>query len=156
MTHFLYSNDYLIDKLNKNSYTVIRYSNACLNEEGMVIIMTNESVDFCCDIDKVNQIKPLMDDVKNVEQIFKALADATRLKIAYALTLTEELCVADVARIIDASSATASHHLRLLHNMKLAKSRKEGKVVFYSLDDDHIRQLVYIAMIHAKEGIDNG
>lgn len=117
--------------------------------------MTNESVDFCCDIDKVNQIRPLMDDVKNVEQIFKALADATRLKIAYALTLTKELCVADVARVIDASTATASHHLRLLHSMKLAKSRKEGKIVFYSLDDDHVRQLVYIAMIHAKEGNDH-
>ena len=48
--------------------------------------MTNESIEFCCDINKVNQIKPLMDDIKDVEQIFKALADATRLKIAYALT----------------------------------------------------------------------
>src|SRR5699024_7486605 len=98
---------------------------------------------FCCDINKVNQIKPLMDDIKDVEQIFKALADATRLKIAYALTLTEELCVADIARIIDASSATASHHLLLLHQMKLAKSRRDG-------------QLVYIAIVHAKEGEQSG
>ena len=118
--------------------------------------MTNESIDYCCDVNKVNDIKPLIDDVKDVEQIFKALADATRLKIAYALTLTEELCVADVARIINASTATASHHLRLLHNMKLAKYRKEGKNVFYALDDDHVRQLVYIAMVHAKEGENDG
>ena len=87
---------------------------------------------------------------KDVELIFKALADATRLKIAYALTLAKELCVCDVAHIIGSSSATASHHLRLLRNMKLAKIRREGKLVFYSLDDDHVRQLVYIAMIHAK------
>ncbi|MFD2130667.1 ArsR/SmtB family transcription factor [Pseudogracilibacillus auburnensis] len=93
-----------------------------------------------------------MSDVNDVELIFKALADPTRLKIAYALTLTEELCVNDVAHIIDATTATASHHLRLLRHMKLAKYRKEGKVVFYSLDDDHVRQLVYIAMVHAKEG----
>jgi len=114
--------------------------------------LANETVDFCCDINKVQEIKALMNDIKDVELVFKALADATRLKIAYALTLTEELCVADVARVIDASTATASHHLRLLYNMKLAKSRKEGKVVFYALDDDHVRQLVYIAMVHAKEG----
>lgn len=107
---------------------------------------------FYFDKEKVEQIKPLMDDVKDVELIFKALADPTRLKIAYALTLTEELCVNDVAHIIEASTATASHHLRLLKNMRLAKYRKAGKVVFYSLDDDHVRQLVYIAMIHNNEG----
>ena len=100
----------------------------------------------------INQIKPKIDDILGVEEIFKALADPTRLKIAYALTIAEELCVYDVALIIDSSSATASHHLRLLYTMKLAKQRREGKLVFYSLDDDHVRQLVYIAMIHAKEG----
>lgn len=116
--------------------------------------MTNQE-EFYFDREKVQQIKPLMDDVKDVELIFKALADPTRLKIAYALTLTEELCVNDVAHIIEASTATASHHLRLLRNMRLAKYRKDGKVVFYSLDDDHVRQLVYIAMIHDKEGVSN-
>src|SRR5690625_449924 len=114
--------------------------------------MQEQSNHFYYDKDKVDQIKPLMGDVKDVELIFKALADPIRLKIAYALTLTEELCVNDVAHIIDSTTATASHHLRLLRNMKLAKYRKQGKVVFYSLDDDHVRQLVYIAMIHAKEG----
>ncbi len=103
----------------------------------------------------VNQIKPKMSDVIGVEKIFKALADPTRLKIAYALTLSKELCVCDVANIIESSSATASHHLRLLYTMKLAKQRREGKLIFYSLDDDHVRQLVYIAMIHAKEGVIN-
>lgn len=100
----------------------------------------------------VNEIKPKIDNILGVEEIFKALADPTRLKIAYALTITEELCVCDVATIIGSSSATASHHLRLLYTMKLAKQRREGKLIFYSLDDDHVRQLVYIAMIHAKEG----
>lgn len=111
--------------------------------------------DFYFDKTKVDRIKPLINDVKDVELIFKALADPTRLKIAYALTLTEELCVNDVAHIIEATTATASHHLRLLRNMKLARDRKEGKVVFYALDDDHVRQLVYIAMVHAKEGIED-
>src|SRR5690625_5197028 len=114
--------------------------------------MAEVTEEFYFDREKVEQIKPLMDDENDVELIFKALSDPTRLKIAYALTLTEELCVNDVAHIIHSTTATASHHLRLLRNMKLAKYRKDGKIVFYSLDDDHVRQLVYIAMVHAKEG----
>lgn len=113
--------------------------------------MTDTSEMFCHNEEKVKEIKPKINDVKGVELIFKALADATRLKIAYALTLAEELCVHDVANIIGSTTATASHHLRLLRQMKLAKYRREGKLVFYSLDDDHVRQLVYIAMVHARE-----
>lgn len=107
---------------------------------------------FCYDEEKIERIQPQMEDVAGVELIFKALSDATRLKIAYALTLAEELCVCDVANIIGSTTATASHHLRFLRNMKLAQYRKEGKLVFYSLVDGHVRQLVYIAMVHAKEG----
>src|SRR5699024_12455246 len=103
------------------------------------------------DKEKIESIKPSIDDVSNVEEIFKALSDPSRLQIAYALTLTEELCVHDAAHIINATTATASHHLRLLKNIKLARHRKDGKIVFYALDDDHVRHLVYIAMVHAKE-----
>lgn len=106
---------------------------------------------FCYDEEIVNKIKPKIEQINGVEQIFKALADPTRLKIAYALTIEKELCVCDVAHIIGATSATASHHLRLLRNMDLAKSEKKGKLVFYSLKDDHVRQLIYIAIIHANE-----
>lgn len=111
---------------------------------------------FCHDEEKVNTIKPKINNIEGVESVFKALSDLTRLKITYALTLAEELCVHDVGNIIGSSTATASHHLRLLKKMKLAKSRQEGKVVFYSLDDDHVKQLVNIAMIHAKEGEHDG
>lgn len=106
---------------------------------------------FCYDEEIVNKIKPKIEQINGVEQIFKALADPTRLKIAYALTIEKELCVCDVAHIIGSTSATASHHLRLLRNMDLAKSEKKGKLVFYSLKDDHVRQLIYIAIIHANE-----
>ncbi|API92663.1 transcriptional regulator [Virgibacillus pantothenticus] len=111
---------------------------------------------FCYDENTVNRIRPKIDKMDGVEQIFKALADATRLKIAYALTLERELCVCDIANIIGATKATASHHLRLLRNMGLAKHRKEGKLVFYSLEDEHVHQLVTIATVHAKEGVDSG
>lgn len=83
---------------------------------------------------------------------FKALADATRLKITYALMLEKELCVCDVATIIGCTVATASHHLRMLRDMGIAKHRKEGKLVFYSLKDDHVERLVALALVHAKEG----
>ncbi|WP_026908765.1 ArsR/SmtB family transcription factor [Paucisalibacillus globulus] len=108
---------------------------------------------FCFDEEKVNRIQPQVEEVSGVELIFKALSDATRLKITYALTLEEELCVCDVANIIGSTTATASHHLRLLRNMGLAKYRKEGKLVFYSLKDHHVHQLVSVAMEHSKEGV---
>ncbi|MBN9654778.1 winged helix-turn-helix transcriptional regulator [Halobacillus sp. GSS1] len=106
---------------------------------------------FCYDEELVQRVQPKVEEVLGVELIFKALSDATRLKIAYALTLENELCVCDVANIIGSTTATASHHLRLLRNMKLAKYRKEGKLVFYSLADEHVHQLVSIAIQHSKE-----
>lgn len=127
-----------------------------MSEERVIHQPKDTCETFCYDEEKVNRIQPQMEAVNGVEQIFKALADATRLKIAYALTLESELCVCDVANIIGATTATASHHLRLLRNMGLAKYRKEGKLVFYALEDEHVNQLVSIAMIHAKEGAADG
>ncbi|MFC2947033.1 ArsR/SmtB family transcription factor [Virgibacillus sediminis] len=111
---------------------------------------------FLSDEEKVKQVKPRIAEVNGVEQIFKALGDPTRLKITYALTLEDELCVCDIANILDCSTATASHHLRSLRERGIAKSRKVGKMVFYSLDDHHVRQLVEISMTHAKEGGPHG
>lgn len=108
---------------------------------------------FCFDEGKVNYLKKEIaeQNTSGVAKIFKALADDTRVKVAYALTLEGELCVCDVATIVGSTTATASHHLRLLRNMGLAKYRKEGKLVFYSLDDDHVRKLIEIAFAHQKE-----
>lgn len=100
-------------------------------------------------IERVQQALP---DVKAVAQLFKALADETRLKIAYSLTLEEEMCVCDVAAVIGSSVATASHHLRYLRENALAKSQRKGKMVYYSLADDHIHQLVKVAYEHTTEG----
>lgn len=126
-----------------------------MSEEKIVTIKDTCDT-FCFDEEKVNRIQPKIEQVNGVELIFKALSDATRLKIAYSLTLEKELCVCDVANIIGSTTATASHHLRLLRNMGLARYRKEGKLVFYSLEDDHVRQLVSIAMIHKQEGVKGG
>lgn len=130
---------------------IIRMRVTELSDEKVIQIAKDTCDTFCFDAEKVNRIQPQMEQVSGVESIFKALSDATRLKIAYALTLEKELCVCDVANIIGSTTATASHHLRLLRNNGLANYRKEGKLVFYSLTDDHVRQLVYIAMIHGKK-----
>ena len=91
------------------------------------------------------------EDLSSVAQLFKALADENRAKISYALCQDEELCVCDVANIIGSTVATASHHLRTLHKQGLVKYRKEGKLAFYSLDDDHVKRLIIIALAHKKE-----
>lgn len=111
----------------------------------------------CIDEDKVNRVQNqlLGQNHMEVAKIFKALSDDTRIKIAYALSL-EELCVCDVANIVGSTTATASHHLRLLKNLGLAKYRKEGKLVFYSLDDEHVKQLIKLAYEHQKEVVEVG
>jgi ArsR family transcriptional regulator, lead/cadmium/zinc/bismuth-responsive transcriptional repressor len=122
-----------------------------MNEKVLPKTSSDTCETFCFDEEKVNRVKGQVEEVNGVELLFKALADSTRIKIAYALTLEKELCVCDVANIIGSTTATASHHLRLLRNMGLAKYRKEGKLVFYSLADEHIQQLVNIALIHSRE-----
>lgn len=89
--------------------------------------------------------------IKSVSQLFKVLSDETRVKIAHALTIQEELCVCDVAAITDTSVASASHHLRMLKKHGLAKIRKDGKNVYYSLDDHHVHDLIKIAIEHQEE-----
>ncbi|MGA5689725.1 ArsR/SmtB family transcription factor [Cytobacillus pseudoceanisediminis] len=108
---------------------------------------------YCFDEEKVNRIQGelVKEDLSGAAQLFKALADENRAKISYALCRDEELCVCDIANIIGATVATASHHLRTLHKQGIVKFRKEGKLAFYSLDDDHIRQLMMIALEHGNE-----
>ncbi|CAM5209497.1 Cadmium-sensing regulator CadC OS=Ureibacillus acetophenoni OX=614649 GN=SAMN05877842_11579 PE=4 SV=1 [Ureibacillus acetophenoni] len=108
----------------------------------------------CVDGEKVIRVQNKLkkENPLEVAKIFKALSDDTRIKIAYALAQEEELCVCDVANIVGATTATASHHLRLLRNLGLAKYRKEGKLVYYSLDDEHVKKLIEVAFAHQKEG----
>ncbi len=107
----------------------------------------------CVDEEKVTRVQNKLKEENSLDvaKIFKALSDDTRIKIAYALAQEDELCVCDVANIVGATTATASHHLRLLRNLGLAKYRKEGKLVYYSLDDEHVRKLIEVAFAHQKE-----
>lgn len=113
---------------------------------------------YCYDETKVRRVQDVLQrqDIPAMTRIFKALAVETRLKIVFALCQEDELCVCDVANIIGSSEATASHHLRTLKQLGLVKYRKEGKMAFYSLDDDHVRQLVQVALIHSQELMERG
>lgn len=109
------------------------------------------------DADKVARVKESMDAdaVGKVAAIFRALGEVNRTRIVKALSLEESLCVCAIATIIDATIATTSHHLRSLHRQGIIKSKKEGKMVYYSLDDDHIRQIVSMAFLHQEELTDH-
>ncbi|MFC7682193.1 ArsR/SmtB family transcription factor [Paenibacillus sp. GCM10028914] len=111
---------------------------------------------FCPTTEKVSRLKQTIseDDMIGMSEIFKALADPTRVKVAYMLDQGGELCVCDVAEVLGSSTATASHHLRTLKNKSIAISRKEGKNVFYSLKDDHIRTLLHMTLEHQKEKVE--
>jgi ArsR family transcriptional regulator len=83
-------------------------------------------------------------------ETFRALADPTRAKIAYAL-LREEICTCDLAAIIGQSESVVSQHLRVLKALRLVKSRRAGKLVFHSLDDLHIRVLLSVGLAHVRD-----
>lgn len=113
-----------------------------------------------CEIIKVNnaaveKVQHQMPELSNLAQFFKALSDETRLKITYALTIEQSLCVCDVASIIGSSIATASYHLRHLKKIGLAKSQRNGKMVYYSLADSNVKQLIRIAYEQSKAGVNS-
>lgn len=122
--------------------------------------ISSEKCDDTCDVfvydnEKVERLSKELHRTKGLSALFKVLADDTRVKVIYSLTQEDELCVCDIAKIINASNAVASHHLRLLHNMGLVKFRKEGKMAFYSLLSLHIRYLMKEALQIMEKEDDN-
>lgn len=105
----------------------------------------------CFHPEKIARLKHALEGTQGLALLFKALADDTRVQIALALS-QEELCVCDVAVLMGVTEATASHHLRQLRNIGLAKYRKQGKMVFYSLDDVHVTDILQKALEHFREG----
>ena len=107
---------------------------------------------FCFNEEKVERLKKEVLVTEGLASIFKALADDTRMKIIYALS-REELCVCDVSAIIGSTVAAASHHLRFLKNVGLAKHRRQGKMIFYSLNDTCVSTIVEAALKHHSHKI---
>ena len=88
---------------------------------------------------------------EGLAQTFGVLGDPTRVKLISAL-MAGELCVCDLATLLGLSQSAVSHQLRLLRNMRLAKYRRDGRMVYYSLDDQHIRDLFLQGLQHVTEG----
>ena len=115
------------------------------------------SIDSCdtllIDERKVRKVLDSIEEEATIQHLgdfFKVIGDTTRLKIILAL-IREELCVCDLATIIGISSSAVSHQLRLLRGARIVRFRREGKIVYYSLDDDHVKDLVTDAIHHLKE-----
>ena len=104
-------------------------------------------------LEKVNKIKnkiPADDLLFEIAENFKVFGDSTRMKIIAAL-LEGELNVSEIAAITNSTPSAISHQLRVLKQAKLVKGRKDGKAVYYSLDDDHVRSILSIGMNHIEE-----
>lgn len=101
-------------------------------------------------LDRVQAGFPGADDLEGAAEVFRLLGDPGRLRIVQALA-AEELCVCDLATFLGTSSSAVSHQLRLLKQARLVKNRREGKVVYYRLDDGHVTALVVTALDHARE-----
>jgi len=90
--------------------------------------------------------------VEQLNRLFSALSDPTRIRILNALMATKELCVCDLAVIADLSVSAVSHQLRLLRDRDLVNARRDGRMVYYSLADDHVSSLMNSGVDHANEG----
>ncbi len=101
-------------------------------------------------VERVEKNMKPEDTLLRLAEFFKVFGDVTRLKILTAIT-GNELCVCDIACITGMSDSAISHQLRILRNTRLVKYRREGRVVFYSLDDEHISGIITEGISHVEE-----
>lgn len=101
-------------------------------------------------IDKVKAELPADEILYDIAELFKVFGDSTRIKIICAL-FEKELCVGDLSAVLNVSQSAISHQLRTLKQARLVKFRRDGKVIYYSLDDDHIKNIFDAGYQHVNE-----
>ncbi len=101
-------------------------------------------------IDKVKQNMAREETLYDLAELFKVFGDSTRIRILWALK-QEEMCVCDIAFLLNMSQSAISHQLRTLKQARLVKFRREGKVVYYSLDDEHVHHIFAQGLEHILE-----
>ena len=119
--------------------------------------MSNQAAQ-CCDMlhirkDTVSHVERTMPTeiaLSDLAELFKTLGDPTRIRIIFCLFI-EEMCVCDIANLLSMSQSAISHQLAVLKRLKLIKARRDGKAVFYSLADDHVRAIINQGMDHVNE-----
>ena len=99
---------------------------------------------------RVRAEMPADEKLYDLAELFKIFGDSTRIRILYAL-FEAEMCVCDIAELLNMTQSAISHQLRLLKQSKLVKNRRDGKTVFYSLADDHVRMIINQGMDHILE-----
>ena len=119
--------------------------------------MDERSVTLCeCDdiheevVSKSKNDMPEEEMLYDLAELFKVFGDTTRIKILYAL-FSSEMCVCDIANLLNMTQSAISHQLRVLKQARLVKFRKEGKTVYYSLDDIHVSQIFDCGLHHIQE-----
>lgn len=100
-------------------------------------------------VEKTVRTLPEKNEIDSIAFIFKAMGDPGRLNIVLSL-LDHEHCVCDLAAICGQSESAVSHQLRILRTQKIVKNRRDGKIIYYSLDDDHVTSLVKLSLAHIK------
>ena len=99
------------------------------------------------DLQKIHGLMPDDDRLFDLADLFRVFGDSTRVRILYAL-FESELCVCDLSELLGMTQSAVSHQLRTLKDAKLVRARREGKSIFYALDDDHVRQLLSVGLEH--------
>lgn len=124
----------------------------------MIIIKDNRETQDRCNVrcihkDRIEtaRLAALTSEENNrMATLFKTMGDPNRLKILWALG-EGEMCVCDLAALVDSSESAVSHQLRLLRQMALVNNRRQGPVLYYRLNDDHVHALIHIALEHVRE-----
>lgn len=120
--------------------------------------MEDKELEFVCGencphykkINEVKSVEPNTEEIVSLADMFKLFADNTRLRIICSI-LNTELCVCDLCELLEMNQSTVSHQLGLLRNAKLVKYRKEGKQVYYSLQDEHVEKIISLSLEHILE-----
>jgi DNA-binding transcriptional ArsR family regulator len=138
-----------------NIYSYIQSTTLTHREALMSVALLDE---LLCDphlvhadaVEDAVRASPSEDDLAHLADTFQILASPTRLRIVGALTV-RELCVCDLAAVVGVSQSAVSHHLRHLRQMRLVSWRKEGRLAYYRLDDDHVAELFRTGLQHVRE-----
>jgi len=124
-----------------------------VSERSQTVSLTDACEIEFIDEARVKQVRKAMkspEAVSALAETFKILGDPTRVRIAFSLA-REELCVCDLANLLGVSQSAVSHSLRALRQMRLVKFRKEGKIAYYTLDDEHIAHLLDEGFRHVED-----
>lgn len=143
-----------------NTCSYVRLLVRVLRGRGIMSYKKNEIERCDCDViheSVVKQVKEKMPDVEilyDLAELFKVFGDSTRIKILWALD-EAEMCVCDIAVLLNMTQSAISHQLRVLKQAALVKNRREGKIVFYSLEDEHVKEIFEKGLEHIREAKHN-